>query len=392
MNKKLLKRKYKLINIALLSLFIIFVAISIGIVALISKKSVLSYDKAALDIYNSCADARGENCYRDEFTELTKAQGLLFGEQTLYELWKLDDSTRRCHLLAHEIAKAGMRRDPDKWEDYFGTVNYTTCSTGFMHGVMEARFADDPSLKLDSNYVNKLCFTTEDYYRQHNCVHFMGHLFMLQNAGEVDLALDQCEGINEGLYARCYTGVFMEDSFPIALVDHGIRPNLPDRKSPEFIAKQEEQCFRYTGEKATACWTGMGENYGIHFDDPQKVYDSCQKADSDESKSRCFLKSSGLFAIHPNYDTNEKLISVCAPSAGDDQSFKKCVGWMISSLLYYSHNFTERAVRICENVPNQFTDFCFGQLKRQIDITASSGSKKSIFCEGISAEYKNLCS
>lgn len=350
-----------------------------------------TFHKEAARIASTCFTQKGNDCYSEEFKALAKTKGLFFAEHTLYKLWDLDKTTRRCHILAHVIAKEATRQNPEKWEEYLQNVNYTTCSAGFLHGVMEAHIGDDADLKVNANFINDLCFKG-DFYKKQNCVHYMGHLLMIDYGGDVRLALDGCEGINEGLYRRCYTGVFMEDSFPLALVEHGLRRELPNRQNPEFTKTQEKRCRGFEGDLAVACWTDMGENYGVLYDDPQKVYDACFGAPNRSERTECFLKAAGLFAIHPAYSTDHKLVGICAPGIHNDDLYKNCIGRMISSVLYYSPNFSERAAKLCSSVGEKGREECFSQVKKQIEMIASqAGGDKAEFCKSLSDDHKDLC-
>ncbi len=328
--------------------------------------------KAAQKIATKCASDNKQVCYESSFKSLATDHNFSFAEQTLYELWNLDETTQRCHVLAHIISKEATRQNPEKWKEYFETANYSTCATGFLHGIMEAHIGDDPNFELSSSTINDLCFKG-DFYKKNNCVHFTGHLFMIQYEGDIERALDGCEGINEGLYRRCYTGVFMEDSFPLALVEHQIRPKLPNRHSLEFIKKQEERCLRYNGERAVACSIDMGGNFEVFYNNPQKVYTACFKAPTRKQGTECFLKSAGLFAIQPEYSTPDKLVNICK-SAKDKNLYRQCTERIISSLLYYSPKFLERGKILCSNIESEFKDGCYIHLVKILkNILKSNG-------------------
>lgn len=349
-----------------------------------------SYQEEAIRINEECLSGKGGNCYEAKFKELTKLKGLSFAEQTLYKLWDIDQTTRRCHVLSHVIAKEATRQHPLKWREYLESVNYTTCSAGFLHGVLEAHIGDDPNFKLNSNFINELCFKGE-YYKKQNCVHYMGHLYMLEYDGDVNQALDGCEGIKEDLYRRCYTGVFMEDSFPLGLVEHQIRSKLPDRQSLEFIKTQKERCLHYDDDRAVACWTDMGENFGVFYGDGQKVYDACFAAPNQKEGTECFLKAAGLLAIDPKYSNSDKLISICKPSEKDNELYKLCIGRMISSLLYYSPKFSERGITLCLASPQWYRGNCFAELNRQLKKIIPEAKKREEFCHLIPDDHKDLC-
>ena len=360
-----------------------------------SGKNAKSLQKDSVEeaarIRISCKTNNKENCYEERFKELVGKNGFIFAQETLYKLWDLDPSTRRCHLLAHAIAGEATRLNPEKWKEYIDNVDYTVCSAGFLHGVMEAHIGDDLSFKLDSSKINELCLADGEFYKKQNCVHYMGHLLMLEHSGKINVSLDGCEGISEGLYRRCYTGVFMEDSFPIGLVEHNFRDKLPNRKDISFVNKQRDRCLEFSRDRAVACWTDMGENFDVFYNNPKKVYEACLQAPVDIEKRECFLKAAGLLAIHPAYSTDEKLLGICMPSAQDKDLYKTCIERMISSLLYYSPKFLERGNTICSNVGSGFRDSCYEHLAKILKSTIKLTSERKQYCQQLPPEHKDIC-
>lgn len=330
----------------------------------LSKES--QYQKEAMMIGAKCSSER--TCYEEKFKVLARTKGLIFAEQTLYKLWDPEPTTRRCHLLAHIISKEALRKNPEKWEEYFTTVDYDTCAAGFMHGLMESYLSNNPNLELTPEVANELCSRGEQY-RKNNCFHGIGHLLMLYSDGNIDPALDNCEnmGLKEELGQRCYTGVFMEDSFPISLVEHGIRTKLPERHNPEFVKKQEMRCRRFENPQSVACWIDMAENFVAFHNDPQKVYNACFKAPGQLEKQECFLRAAGIFAIQPDYSSPDKLASVCRPYVKDPELYKKCIGRMISSLLYYSLKFIDRGNSLCSSIEEWHHQDCFDELNNKFE-------------------------
>ncbi|MDP3763437.1 MAG: hypothetical protein Q8Q92_02145, partial [bacterium] len=317
-----------------------------------------------------------------------------FAEQTLYKLWDIEPGTRRCHVLAHIISSTATRQNPEKWREYLETVDYRSCGVGFPHGVMEAHIGDDPSFEINSDSINQFC-SSKDYHRKQSCVHYFGHLLMIQSEGDIDPALDHCNGVESGLVEgdlakRCYTGVFMEDGIPLALVEHGIRPKMPDRHSPEYIKEREKVCSNFKGDRAVACWQSLGENYKVFYNNPQKVYDACFKAPNQEQGTICFFNAAILFAIDPEYLGPNKLTNVCKP-AMDTNLYQKCTRNMLSGLVYSSLKFTERGLLLCQNIPKN-RDWCVEQLGKLLSEAVADPKERLSLCQSAESEkYKKLC-
>lgn len=350
-------------------------------------------DFEAKRIADACNVAHKNTCYEEGLAELAKTHGLNLAENTLYALWDFDKSTRNCHLLAHVIGTAAAQANPEKSEQYLEEVDISTCAAGFLHGVLEIYVDYENNFKFDSQFINKICLKDNyNYYRKQTCVHYMGHLLMFDTDGDVDSALKECAGVEEKLDKRCFTGVFMEDAYPIALVEHKIRDRLPNRHNPEITNKQTETCLKYQGDRAVACWITISENFVIFYSDPQKVYDECNKAPFATAGKECFLKAAVIFAAGPNYATAEKLVSVCSPVKDSQDLYRQCVTKMVSSLLYRSPKFTQRAVLLCNNIDYSYRDFCFAEIKKKINkIVQEFGVDKKQFCQKLSSEYGHLC-
>ncbi|MDP3792619.1 MAG: hypothetical protein Q8Q89_02715, partial [bacterium] len=317
-----------------------------------------------------------------------------FAEQTLYKLWDIEPGTRRCHVLAHIISSTATRQNPEKWREYLETVDYNACEVGFPHGVMEAHIGDDPSFEINSDSINQFC-SSKDRHKKNSCVHYFGHLLMIQSEGDINPALDRCDGVKGGfvegeLAERCYDGVFMEDSNPLALVEHGIRPKMPDRRSPEYIKEREEVCSNFKDDRATACWQNLGGSYKVFYDNPQQVYDACLKAPEQEQKTACVLRSAIAFALDPKFSSFDKLISICEPAI-DTDLYKNCTGKILSGLVNTSIKFTERGLLLCQNIPEN-RDWCVGLLGKLLSEAVTSPKERLSLCQSAkSEEYKNLC-
>ena len=209
------------------------------------------------------------------------------------------------------------------------------------------------------------------------------------------MALDICDEVEDGLVGgdlakRCYDGVFMEDTVPLALVEHGIRPKLPDRRSPKYVKEREEVCLNYAGDRATACWTDMGGHYQVFYNNPRKVYDACFKAPSQEQGTACFLRAVVLFAISAEYSSPDKLLSICKPAL-DTDLYQVCIERVLSSLIYNSPKFTERGLLLCQNIPNN-RDWCMRQLGKNLSEIVVFPEERLSLCQSAENEkYRNLC-
>lgn len=352
-------------------------------------ESDLKHHQQAARIADICNIKQKDECYEIAFKNIVRNNGPLFGQTVLTKLWEYDVSTRSCHLISHVIAAEAVGQNPNKWEEYMNSVDYNICNGGFLHGILEAHLGEDPDFKIYSKSINDLCLKGE-WDKKHTCVHSMGHLLLVQYEDNILKALDGCEGIKENFTEECYLGVYMGDFFPELSVEHGLR-EAPNRQDQSFIKRQKDLCLKFTGKRAVACWTALGESLGEYYNDPQKAHKDCFEAPTYEQGVECFVKAAGWFAIHPDYSSDEKLISICLPADKDRGLYKSCVNRVISSLINHSPEFFERGDKFCSNVENWFKDDCYQKLSKRLINAVKLSSERKQFCGKLPPKYREGC-
>lgn len=383
-------------GIALFFLLLISYYFFFGIPS-INKKQINSpvynkqaYQHEAKKIADTCSQKDTEQCYKKIFTDLTKRNGFLYAEQTLYALQDIDPQLRHCHVLSHEIGQVAVRKNPSKWKNLMQQANVNTCGAGFFHGILEAHIGDMPNFKIDAAFINETCYGGKLNFKEKTCAHIFGHLVLLDTEGKVEPALPICGAIDESFRLECYNGVFMEDSFKLMLEEHGF-VQLPIRDEPR-MQSQLQRCLNYTSIQAVACWTDMAEIFvELYNYDPQKAYNWCNKAPFETARNHCYQKAVILMAISPNYDSKEQLLKACSFYAHDDKLYRHCTGSIISSLMHYSPKFSPRAVTLCTNIEDSVKEFCFKDFREKLSMNIKTPREKQIYCESIPEKYRNLC-
>lgn len=345
-------------------------------------------------IYDNCFKERKAGCYKKEFTEITKDEGLVFATKTLYAMQDLDPPIRHCHVLAHEMARVETLKNPSEWKGLLDKVDLSQCGGGFFHGVLEAHIGSEPDFKITTETIKEICIgerTNEKDFRVRTCVHILGHLTMIETLGQIEPALPICAGLPDVLAYNCYNGVFMEDSFKTSLAVHGLA-ELPVRDKPR-LERQRARCFNYKDMPASACWTDMAEIFiEFHNYDAAITYKLCNEAPEELSRTNCYKKAVTLMPLSPSYDKVEKLVAPCKPFLKEDEKYSQCYRNMISGLLFYSPKFTDRAVTLCSNIPEHHKDGCFKRIGALLQVNISSLSDREILCKDAPDEFKRLCS
>jgi hypothetical protein len=349
---------------------------------------------AAQEIFDTCFREKKDPCYKKEFGELTKDEGIFFAQKVVYALQEFDPRMRHCHVLSHEVARIATLEDPSEWKKLLDKVDLNQCGGGFFHGVLEAHTGSDPSFKITPETIVGICKgerSDENEFRVRTCAHILGHLTMIETEGKVEPALPICDALSDTLAYECYNGVFMEDSFKTSLAVHGLA-KLPVRDKPR-LDRQRARCFKYTGEAAAACWTDMAEIF-IEYHDYQApiTYKLCNEAPEQRSRESCYRKAVTLMAVSPPYDKVERLVSPCKPFLNNNEKFAMCYHSMISGMLFYSPNFADRAIKLCSNIPEHHRQGCFYKVGTLLKMNVSSLETRNDLCRDAPQEFKNLCS
>ena len=376
----------------------------LAVVLLISLSKVLGIqlpnqtgqiEQEAERIVNICSvakEGRGK-CYEKTLVQLTKDKDIFFTQKVLYAIQNIDDidpHVRNCHVLSHEIAEAAARKDPSKWRELMDQVDVSTCGGGFLHGILIVHTGDDPNFKISSSFINQTCYKRQHTFKERTCSHILGHLIALSTEGKIDPGLEICEKTHPSFSDDCYNGVFMEESFKLILVDHGLA-KLPVRDEKRMIT-QEKRCLKYTGRPGVACWTDMAEIFVEFYNyDAAKTYESCNRAPEESERKECYLKGVILMAVSPNYNSEDNLLSACVPYTLDEELYSQCTNYIISSLMAHSASYADRGIKLCTNVDIKYRETCFNDLGEKLAINTHQRSDREELCRGTPEKYKSLC-
>jgi len=344
--------------------------------------------KTAQEVANTCSASSDKyTCYQGQLAEVAKEKDLIFAEKTLDLLQNIDPSTRSCHVLAHRIAEAATKKDPSKWQQLISQVNVSSCGAGYLHGILEAHTSTQPDFKVTPETINDLCKEGASD-RKRMCSHYLAHILVLQNDGNADKSVSECAKVTDELKFECLDGVFMEKHQKNIMVDHQLAK--PPTFDPSYTSSLEKGCNILEGLAASACWTEMAEIFAKAYGYEQgKIYDNCYQAPTQELGRQCYLKGVVVLTTYPDYDSAEKLVGVCKPYSGK-VDYGTCVSYMISSLMNYSINFTDRAIKLCSNIEDRTKEGCFKNLGALLKINTDLASREKL-CQDAPDQYKRYC-
>lgn len=342
-------------------------------------------------VAKDCSTQRDrQDCYKIKLSLVTKKYGMATGEAILYSLQDYDDTSKGCHIIAHYMSNEAYNRSP--WEFYrlLDTANVNACGSGFLHGILEAYTQDHSEIEINGTFADKLCSRSAERYRQNMCIHFLGHIFLLNAYGNLEEALPFCEQVRKEWQYDCYDGIFMEDDQKLILSEHGIMelPVLND----DYVTKLEKRCLSYSGDKGKACWVEMAETYahtyGYH---PDIVYARCRKAQTDEYRRGCYLKGVIAMAVYPTFGKPSSLAQLCSYYKNNNKDYGSCVYSLTSALMYYSPKFISRGESFCATVPSSFKGACYGQLTTLLKDLVKDPNERMLLCKVVSEEYRKSC-
>lgn len=383
-----------------LGIIIISVLISIFIVR---DPLHLQYSNAVLNLkpteirdlsshlFNSCGTGKERSeCYKTRLEQITKKYGMANGEAVLLSLQDLDDSTKNCHVIAHYMSQEAYKRSP--WEFYklVDSINVNACGSGFLHGILEAYIGDHPEIVVDGAFGNKLCGRGDDFYRQRMCIHFIGHIFLLNAYGNLEEVLPLCSSVKKEWQFDCYDGLFMEDHQKVILSDHGISP-LP-ANDEAYVSGLEKRCATYEAPAGTACWSEMAEVYAHSFGyNSDIIFNRCSKANTPQFKLDCYFKGVIALAVYPTFNSPKSLVGLCSYLINEPKNYIDCVHVLTSALMYYSPKFIERGSGFCASIPTTYREKCFVNLTGLMKDFVKKPEERTQLCSFVPEGYKKIC-
>lgn len=350
--------------------------------------------RIAQEFADNCREENSkEYCYVEQFRPLAKNNNLQTSINVLYDLQKIDQDARGCHLISHIISGTETEKDPTKWKQLIAEVPGTACTGGFIHGVLEAVASNDPDFYLDGKKVNELCIFIREVQEgsgMSNCAHIMGHILLAQEQGSISNATDVCDQVQPGMLYECYSGVFMENMTRDNLLAHGVSQKIP--WNTDTIRAQEQICSLTKNNTSNqACWRELAHMYAYTTrNSPQEVYKLCQKAPLEQSAVDCYLHSVGIMSVSgakiPGLHQN-----LCQPLKDKPTDHLKCVQWAIGSMLSSSVDFIDEVLLFCDNTPTTDQPACFKRIVTIINLQKLDESKNKEICDKINTHYKIQC-
>ena len=348
-------------------------------------------------LVNECEKQRNwQLCYADKFGDYNKIHTLDITLKVLDKVENLDSKTRGCHLLAHKIATSEVEKDPSKWLEIFNFVDQTSCTNGFVHGVLEGRSRFEGGFKINAEIIPQICQQIEEKTSKRTtlspddaCAHVLGHILLAEQDGDIEQSVKECEKVDKGSYqVACFNGIFMENITRDNLLIHSDTSPMPiNRSSSDEV---EVLCQKFSGLARAACFREIAHLYtSISKNDPLKVFEDCFKGKTEEEGKECYFHALNLMIAGPKF-SNQALTNLCIKFSSEDD-LKNCISRYLGPLLFSSTKFSDRAIDFCLNTNENMRGFCFRAIGDRLKKLETDSEQRLNLCSLAPEEYVNLC-
>ena len=329
-------------------------------------------------------------CYARQMENLSFNYGPDFAYEVLFELQKIDRSTKTCHFIVHGIGWGKYKRSPENWQKLI-EESRNECTYGEQMGVIEYYTQNLPKGKLTVEFVSELCGENP----RANCNHAVGHMMLLESENNISDAINLCYGIkDDGQRYHCLTGMFMERIAATNLVSHGLAPEDWTYSTMwKRINESEALCRSYEGQESVACWREMAHPIAQYYkSDPEKTFDHCNTAPGNSAAWAC-----KTHALHDLASPKRFNLTILEPMCRlERDSGPKFESHCYSALVNIKINSlgakgSQDVINFCASLPDEFKQTCFKSIIRSLKGIKTSIGDLREFCKNIPENYKKQC-
>lgn len=362
-----------------------------------APQSVIS--DSAKKIINSCKSGGDwRTCYGQQIGQLNKTIEFPDTLRVIDELKKTDKRTRDCHLIAHWVSLSEIEKAPKKWAEVFNYVDQTTCTNGYVHGVLEGRNRADPNFKINKQVIIDTCERIDEITSKRSgsqeggsddaCGHIMGHMLLAENNGNIPETIKVCGGLDQNLRKSCLQGLFMENVTRENLEVHQVAEKL--KFTEDEADNLMKLCKSYDGEAGESCWRELSHIFTIISGlKPEKSYEYCYSGSDPAFNKECYLHAINLIVLSPRYSIAD-LENTCKPYLNDSESLKVCISRTISPLIGSSVDFTDRAINFCGFIPLESKGYCYDRIGQYLKSKVNL-DKRIELCKRAPAKFFKHC-
>lgn len=280
-------------------------------------------------------------CYQERYQALVQGPGVDAAFAELKDEYDKDQFVKsQCHQLTHVIGRAAADIYGDIPSTYDQGDNF--CWSGYYHGAMETVVANIGVDNIQEE-ADSICAELGDHQKysfyHYNCVHGLGHGFMVIRQNELFDSLDTCDALtDEWERQSCYSGAFMENVIAKNNPDHPskyLKADQPMYPCTDVETRYKTECYKMQSSHAL-------ETLNYNF---AKVFDLCAAVE-DDYRSTCY-QSLGRDASGNSSSDVARTRATCM--LGEDyEARSNCVVGAVKDFISYYHG-DEQAKALCES-------------------------------------------
>lgn len=266
----------------------------------------------------------------------------------------------QCHQLAHVIGRTALAKHKNISDTFSLGDKY--CWSGYYHGAME-ELVDSRGYDYIVKQANEVCApiaaSARGSFYHYNCVHGLGHGFMMVQEGELFKSLKACDSLDDSWErTSCYGGVYMQ--------------NIMNAQGPDAVPDQAPKYLR-SDDLVYPC-NAVEDKYKF----------PCYQMQTSHMLSVAGYDFSRIFAVCATVE--EKYRSTCYESLGRDASGSTSSD-VAKTKASCSLGRTEEAVKYCiSGAAKDFVSY-FHSDKQALELCASLEDNLSNDCRGVVQSY-----
>lgn len=248
-------------------------------------------------------------CYRQALGSLTIIRGVPAAFDLLRATMLTDRSLLNdCHDVVHAIGKAALIRANDVLEEAIAGGE-PICRSGFAHAIIEREVArsQEPDPGVAGARLGAFCSRADLWpapIDRLECLHGLGHGWMLSQRGDLPFVLDACAAANTDLGAAgsdyCALGAFMELQSPTS----------PDVRVYWREGDLFYPCQTLNERFATVCYGQLVTRFANERIPQEEAAGLCQTIPLFSGKMECLLNL--LLLVNPANESAEGIGRICA--------------------------------------------------------------------------------
>jgi hypothetical protein len=194
----------------------------------------------------------------------------------------------------------------------------------------------------------------------------MGHLMLIEKAGNVSQALTVCDVTNLQARYECYSGVFMENIYRRNLEEHGVSHPFPWNE--QTFLEQKQLCSEQSDLASKACWRELSHMMvALSHNNVRQTVNDCNQAQDTAAKEACILHSMGILILVTEF-TPSNMTNLCKAYVQYEDT---CITMVVQTTLASSSSFYPKVKEFCTALPKGKQEKCNVELQSKSKMSSA---------------------